>query len=94
MIELASPTPMMEPTKVWELEAGRPRYQVPRFQVMAEMRREKTRANLAEVPTLSTNSTGSKLITPKATAPEEVMTPIRFQIPDQTTAGVGFRVWV
>ncbi len=32
---LASPTPMMEPTMVCVLDDGRPRYHVPRFQMMA-----------------------------------------------------------
>ena len=38
-----------------------------------------------------TSSTGSSATMPKATAPEEVSTPIRFHMPDQTTACVGFR---
>jgi hypothetical protein len=37
-------------------------------------------------PTLMTSSTGSKATMPKATAPVEVSTPIRFHNPDQTTA--------
>ena len=32
---LAIPTPMIEPISVCELEAGRPKYQVPRFQIIA-----------------------------------------------------------
>ncbi len=44
---LAMPTPMMEPTMVWELEAGRPNHQVPRFQRMAAMSRAKTMAKPA-----------------------------------------------
>ncbi len=76
----------MEPIRVCELEAGRPRYQVPTFQMMAESSRAKTMAKPAPEPTLSTSSTGSRAITPKATAPVEVSTPIRFQVPDQITA--------
>ncbi len=34
---LARPTPMIDPIRVCELEAGRPRYQVARFQTMAAM---------------------------------------------------------
>ena len=77
---------------VCELEAGKPRYHVPRFHTMAETRREKTMANPADDPMLMTSSTGSSATMPKATAPEEVRTPMRFQIPDQTTAGVGLSV--
>jgi hypothetical protein len=32
---LATPTPMIEPIRVWDEEAGRPSHQVPRFQIMA-----------------------------------------------------------
>jgi hypothetical protein len=39
---LAMPTPMMEPTMVCVLEEGRPRYHVPRFQMMAAVRSAKT----------------------------------------------------
>ena len=84
----------MEPTKVWELDAGRPKYQVPRFQTIAEIRREKTIANPAVEPTLSTSSTGNRAKMPKATVPEDVSAPMRFHMPDQTTAGVGFKVCV
>ena len=34
--------PRMEPIRVWELDAGMPKYQVPRFQTMAENSRENT----------------------------------------------------
>src|SRR5579862_634784 len=77
--ELAKPTPMMAPIKVCELDAGRPRYHVPRFQMIAENSSANTIANPAPEPTLSTNSTGRSASTPKATAPVEVSTPIRFQ---------------
>src|ERR1700693_3173199 len=92
--EFASPTPIMEPISACELEAGKPRYQVPRFQTMAAIRSANTMANPAPDPTLSTNSTGSKESTPNATAPFDVKTPIRFQQPDQTTATIGLRLWV
>ena len=85
---------MMDPMSVWELEAGRPSHHVPRFQTMAETRSEKTIANPAAELTLSTSSTGRRATMPKATAPEDVSTPMRFQMPDHTTAGVGLSVWV
>src|ERR1700683_829678 len=86
IIELASPTPMMAPISVCELEAGSPKYQVPTFQMMAEINSAKTIAKPAAEPTLITSSTGSRATTLNAIPPEEVSTPIRFQQPDQTTA--------
>ncbi|MNN75487.1 hypothetical protein D3C81_1917930 [compost metagenome] len=41
---LARPTPRIEPIRVCELEAGMPKYQVPRFQVMAAASKENTMA--------------------------------------------------
>jgi hypothetical protein len=84
----------MEPIKVCELDAGNPKYQVPRFQTMEEISRAKTIAKPAPEPTLMTSSTGSSATMPKATAPEEVSTPMRFHMPDHTTAWVGFKVCV
>src|SRR5450432_2302580 len=94
IIELARPTPIMAPMSVWELEAGSPKYQVPTFQMMAEISSANTMANPAADPTLITSSTGSSAITPNATPPDELSTPMRFQHPDHTTATVGFNVWV
>src|ERR1700734_2038101 len=88
---LAMPTPITEPISVCELEAGSPRYQVPRFQMIAETSNANTMAKPAPEPTLITSSTGSSATMPNATAPEEVNTPIRFQHPDHTTATGGFR---
>ena len=59
MIALASPTPRIEPIRLCELETGKPMYQVPRFQTMAEMSRAKIIANPRPEPTFSTSSTGS-----------------------------------
>src|SRR5580704_11494520 len=85
-IEFARPTPIMEPISAWELDAGKPRYQVPRFQMMAAIRSANTMAKPAPDPTLSTSSTGSSASTPNATAPLDVKTPMRCQQPVQTTA--------
>src|SRR5579872_3206898 len=79
MAELARPTPKIAPTRVCELEAGSPRYQVPRFQMIAEINRANTMAKPAPEPTLSTNSTGNNAKMPNATAPVDVRTPIKFQ---------------
>src|SRR5215469_11686121 len=93
-MEFISPTPTIEPMRVCELEAGRPRYHVPTFQTMADTSREKTMAKPGPDPTLITSSTGSRATIPNATAPVEVSTPIRFHRPDQTTATLGCNVLV
>src|SRR3984885_8242440 len=86
---LATPTPMIEPMRVCELEAGSPYHQVLRFQRIAETSSAKTIANPAPDPTLRISSTGRSETTAKATAPEERNTPIRFHIPDHITATCG-----
>src|SRR3984957_15019259 len=40
-----SPTPMMDPIRVWELDEGRPKYQVPRFHRRGGTSRGNTKAN-------------------------------------------------
>ena len=85
---------MIAPTSVCELDAGNPKYQVPRFQMIADSNNAKTVAKPAIEPMFKTSSVGNSATTPKATAPDEVSTPIRFQQPDQTTATIGFQVWV
>src|SRR5277367_3798145 len=87
--EFIKPTPTIEPIRLCELDAGSPRYQVPRFQTIADSSSENTIAKPAPDPTLSTSSTGSSATMPNATAPLEVSTPIRFHVPDQTTATEG-----
>src|SRR5208283_3459332 len=86
---LAMPTPMMDPTIVWELDDGSPKYQVPRFQMMAAVSSAKTMPKPAPLPTCRISSTGSRLMMPNATAPDEVSTPTKFHTPDQTTATCG-----
>src|SRR6266851_3851297 len=83
---LATPTPMMEPISVCELDAGRPRYQVPRFQIIAAISGANTIAKPAELPTCNINSTGSSEMMPNATAPLDSRTPRKLKDPDQTTA--------
>ena len=77
---------MIEPIRVWELEEGRPRYQVPRFQMMAAISSAKTMANPASLPTWRMSSTGSSEMMAKATAPLDTSTPRKLNMPDQTTA--------
>src|SRR5262245_13027539 len=92
--ELAKPTPIIEPINACELDAGRPKYHVPTFQIMADSKRENTMAKPAADPTFKTSSAGRRETTLNATAPLERSTPIRFQPPDQMTATLGLSVWV
>src|SRR5580698_2645516 len=85
----ASPTPIIDPTMVCELEAGSPNHQVLRFQMMAAISRAKTMAKPAPALTCRISSTGSSVITVKATVPLETSTPVRLHSPDQTTAMLG-----
>ncbi|MGY3239328.1 hypothetical protein ACVMAJ_006218 [Bradyrhizobium sp. USDA 4448] len=80
------PTPMIEPISVCELEAGRPKYQVPTFQMMAAINNANTIAKPALEPTWRISSTGSSETMPNATAPEDSSTPNRLNMPDHTTA--------
>ncbi len=84
----------MEPISVCELDEGSPRYQVPRFQMMAAISKANTIAKPALLPTCSINSTGSREMMPKATTPVEVSTPAKFHKPDHTTAMVGLSEFV
>src|SRR3984957_741422 len=86
MMAFITPTPMMEPIKVCELDAGKPKAQVPRFHRMAAINSANTMAKPALLPTWRINSTGKSEMMPKATAPEEHKTPARLNMPDQTTA--------
>ena len=86
---LARPTPMIEPISVCELDAGRPRYQVPMFQMIAAISSANTIENPASDPTCRISSTGSSDRMPNATAPEETSTPMKFHVPDHTTAKWG-----
>ncbi len=82
---------MIEPISVWELEAGRPKYQVPRFHKIAAISSANTMAKPAPLPTCRINSTGSNDTMPKATAPLETSTPKKLKVPDHTTAKFGGR---
>src|SRR5580658_8606749 len=83
---LATPTPITDPIRVWELEAGKPKDHVPRFQMIAAINSANTMAKPALLPTCRINSTGSSEMMPKATAPDDHKTPARLNIPDHTTA--------
>ena len=85
---------MIEPISVWEELAGSPSDHVPRFQIMAAISSAKIIAYPAPLPTCRINSTGSRLTTVKATAPDEVSTPRKLKKPDHTTAYCAGRLWV
>src|SRR5580658_5218021 len=83
---LATPTPITDPIRVWELDAGRPNDHVPRFQMIAAIRSANTMAKPAPDPTCKISSTGSNDTMPNATAPDDHSTPNRLKMPDHTTA--------
>jgi hypothetical protein len=62
--ELATPTPMIEPMRVCEEEAGSPSAHVPRFQMMAAISNANTIAKPAPEPTGRINSTGNSEMMP------------------------------
>ena len=85
---------MIEPISVCEEDAGSPKYQVPRFQMMAAISSANTIAKPALLPTCRINSTGSSETMPKATAPEESSTPRKLKKPDHITANSAGSEWV
>ena len=94
MSELASPTPMIEPISVCELEAGRPR--VPGAEVpddRGDQQREDHREAGAGAD-LEDQFDRQQGEMAKATAAGRVSTPRKFQKPDQMTATGGLSVWV
>jgi hypothetical protein len=84
----------IEPIKVCELDAGRPRYQVPTFQMMADSSSAMTMANAASLRTSRMSSIGRSATMAKATAPDDTTTPKKFQSPDHTTAWPGMSALV
>src|ERR1700679_3272484 len=84
-----SPTPMMDPMRVCELEDGSPKYHVPKFQMIAAMSSANTIAKPAPLPTCKMSSTGRSETMPNATAPLETRSPRKLKVPDQMTAKLG-----
>ena len=91
---LATPTPMIDPIKVCEDDAGSPSHHVPRFHTIAAISRAKTIAKPAPEPTCRISSTGRSEMMPKATAPLDTSTPTKLKNPDQSTATLGGSEWV
>jgi hypothetical protein len=88
------PTPMIEPMSECELDAGSPRYQVAKFQMIAAPSSESTIARPRPVLMFTSRSTGSRWTMLKATPIPPACTPMKFQRPDHTTAGVGLSDFV
>ena len=86
MKALAAPTPRIAPISVWELEAGKPRYQVPRFHKIADASKEKTMMRPWADATFSNRSTGSRWTIAYATPRPPSMTPAKLKRPEATTA--------
>src|ERR1700754_856785 len=59
IIWFMTPTPMIEPISVCELDDGKPKYHVPRFQTIAASSSANTMANPTDDPALSTSPIGS-----------------------------------
>jgi len=83
---LASPTPMIDPIRVCELEAGSPFHHVPRFQRIAPTSRAMTMASPSTEPMFTRRSTGKRWMMLKATAVPPRKTPQTLQTPERTTA--------
>jgi hypothetical protein len=93
-IEFASPTPTIAPINVCELDAGRPKYHVPKFHRIAETRSARTIAIPAPLPLCTRSSAGKSFVMLIATAMPPSATPEKLQIPDQITATCGRSVFV
>ena len=93
-IEFATPTPMIAPISVCELDAGKPRYQVPRFHRIADRSSASTIARPAPTPLETSSSTGKSCMMPMATAMPPKNTPAKLQRPERTTATCGFNEFV
>ena len=86
---LRKPMPIIEPINVCELDAGIPKYQVPKFQTIPERSMPKTKLTLSPVLSKTKSFSGSKLTIPIATLyPQKLLKnkPMKFQSPDQTIA--------
>ena len=83
---LVKPIPIMAPISVWELDAGRPKYQVPRFQIIAASNMENTMARPCDDPILSSRSVGSICTMAYATLRPPSKTPKKLNTAAMTTA--------
>src|ERR1700754_4972378 len=59
IIWFITPTPMIEPISVCELDDGKPKYQVPSFQTIAASSSANTMAKPVDEPALSTSPIGN-----------------------------------
>ncbi|MNT47707.1 hypothetical protein D3C72_1844440 [compost metagenome] len=88
------PAPIRAPIKVCELEQGIPKYQVPKFQIIAANNTERTRQAPTETGSAIKVSRGTNLSIPIATAIPPAKTPRKFQKPDQGMATIGLSALV
>ena len=80
---------MIDPIMVCELDAGSPLYQVARFHRIAATSSANTIEKPAPFDTFRISSTGSSEIIANATVPELSSTPMKFRMPEYTTATCG-----
>jgi hypothetical protein len=83
---IAIVTHMIDPISEWELDAGIPKYQVPAFQRIAEMRSDNTTHTPKEVFCSAMTSSGSRCMIAIATLIPQSTTPKKFMIPERMTA--------
>jgi hypothetical protein len=89
--DIAIPTQNIDPIKVWELEAGSPRYQVPAFHKIAVMRRERTTHIPKALHCFAIISRGRRWIIPIATVIPQSVTQTKFITAASITALLGLR---
>ena len=88
------PTPMIEPIRVCELEAGRPRYQVPRFQMMAAISSANTMAKPALRADLQDQFDRQQRDDAEGDRARGESTPRKLKKPDHITANSAGSEWV
>lgn len=85
-IYITSDTPRIEPMRVCELDAGIPRYHVPKFQMMAAMRSASTAQMPNAIPECAILSSGRSFMMPIATHVPPITTPIKLKNAARSTA--------
>ena len=83
---ITSDTPSIEPIRVCELDAGSPMYHVPKFQIIAAIRSERTAQIQNAIPELAILSRGRSFIIPIATQVPQTTTPKKLKNAARRTA--------
>lgn len=89
IIFITSETPRIEPISVCELDAGSPRYQVPKFQIIAAMRSESTTQTQNTMLELPIFSSGRSFMIHIATPVPPMITPKKLKNAANMTAFFG-----